>query len=83
AAREGARLHAYQLISSEPRLLLLQAEPTLTGRLRYLLDAFPALRGYWNARLRKAACLLAIPTETLEERQNGLKELFPKDVDVQ
>lgn len=63
--------------------MLLEAEPTLNCRLRYLLDSFPGLRGYGNARLRKAARLLTIPSETLEERLQHLIQLFPKDVDVQ
>lgn len=81
---EGIRLHAYQLISSEPRLLLLRAEPELAERLRFLLDTIPGLRrGYWNARLRKAAPLLAIDTATLKGRLDGLAEIFPASADVQ
>lgn len=80
---EGARLHAYQLVSSEPRLLLLRAEPELSGRLRFLLDALPGLRGSWSARLRRAAPLLAIESSALQSRLEGLAGLFPPDADLQ
>ncbi|CAN0137902.1 unnamed protein product, partial [Ectocarpus sp. 4 AP-2014] len=80
---EGARLHAYQLVSSEPRLLLLRAEPELCGRLRFLLDMLPSLRGSWSARLRRAAPLLAIESSALQSRLEGLADLFPPDTDLQ
>eukprot|EP00752_Nemacystus_decipiens_P014387 g12797.t1 len=80
----GPRLHAYQLVSSEPRLLLLRAEPDLSDRLRFLLDMLPGLReGYWNGRLRRAAPLLAIDTVKLQGRLEGLVEIFPDHVDLQ
>lgn len=80
---EGARLHAYQLVSSEPRLLLLRAEPELNGRLQFLLDMLPSLRGSWSARLRRAAPLLAIESSALQSRLEGLADLFPPDADLQ
>lgn len=84
AEGEGPRLHAYQLVSSEPRLLLLRAEPDLSNRLRFLLDMLPGLRqGYWNGRLRRAAPLLAIDTVKLQGRLEGLVEMFPDHVDLQ
>lgn len=84
AEGEGPRLHAYQLVSSEPRLLLLRAEPDLSNRLRFLLDLLPGLRqGYWNGRLRRAAPLLAIDTVKLQGRVKGLVEMFPDHVDLQ
>lgn len=84
AEGEGARLHAYQLVASEPRLLLLCAEPDLALRLRFLLEMLPGLRrGYWNGRLRRAAPLLAVDTATLQGRLESLVEMFPAHVDVQ
>ncbi|CAM9162240.1 unnamed protein product [Scytosiphon promiscuus] len=93
---DAARLHAYQVVSSEPRLLLLVrpgSEPDLLARrLRFLLDALPALRGTddccrccWNAGtpLRRAAPLLAIESATLGRRLAGLAEMLPPSVDVQ
>ena len=84
AEGEGPRLHAYQLVSSEPRLLLLRAEPDLSNRLRFLLDMLPGLRqGYWNGRLRRAAPLLAYDSVKLQGRLEGLVEMFPDHVDLQ
>lgn len=84
AEGEGPRLQAYQLVSSEPRLLLLRAEPDLSNRLRFLLDLLPGLRrGYWNGRLRRAAPLLGVETVTLGRRFEALVEIFPAHVDLQ
>eukprot|EP00903_Cladosiphon_okamuranus_P014829 g13732.t1 len=80
---EGPRLHAYQLVSSEPRLLLLRAEPDLCNRLRFVLDMLPGLRRGWDGRLRKAAPLLAVDTVKLQGRLEGLVEMFPDHVDLQ
>lgn len=54
----------------------------MAHRLRFLLDFFPRLRGNGNARLCKAACLLTITSETLEERFKNLTRLFPDVFDL-